>query len=165
MVDSSLKRMNAPFKLNRRARNSKISDMMIAARKGDIAHLTKLLENKELLKEQDSHGYTPLFYAVSGRHVRKRCLSGVEGRCGSLAAGSGRFAAPPSGPGHHGADVRDLQQQRAVHGVSLLLRVASPAGLQWVEWVQRVQWVEWVQWVQRVQWRDGSSGLQRTEWT
>lgn len=49
---------------------------MVAARKGDIAHLTKLLENRELLKEQDSHGYTPLFYAVSGRHVRRSVVYG-----------------------------------------------------------------------------------------
>lgn len=51
--------------------------MMIAARKGDIAHLAKLLQNRELLKEQDSHGYTPLFYAVSGRHVGRSVLCGL----------------------------------------------------------------------------------------
>lgn len=74
--DAAQKRQNVPFKLNRRARVSSSSEMMIAARKGDIAHLAKLLQNRELLKEQDSHGYTPLFYAVSGRHVGRGVVWG-----------------------------------------------------------------------------------------
>lgn len=74
--DAAQKRQNVPFKLNRRARVSSSSEMMIAARKGDIAQLAKLLQNRELLKEQDSHGYTPLFYAVSGRHVGRGVVWG-----------------------------------------------------------------------------------------
>lgn len=74
--DTAQKRQNVPFKLNRRARVSSSSEMMIAARKGDIAQLAKLLQNRELLKEQDSHGYTPLFYAVSGRHVGRGVVWG-----------------------------------------------------------------------------------------
>ena len=74
--DAAQKRQNVPFKLNRRARVSSSSEMMIAARKGDIAQLAKLLQNRELLKEQDSHGYTPLFYAVSGGLVGRGVVWG-----------------------------------------------------------------------------------------
>lgn len=57
------------FRPRRRVDSHGDNRIMIASRKGDLAKMELLLENKKLINEQDSHGYTPLFYAVSGRHV------------------------------------------------------------------------------------------------
>ena len=57
------------FRPRRRVDSHGDNRIMIASRKGDLAKMELLLENKKLINEQDSHGYTPLIYAVSGRHV------------------------------------------------------------------------------------------------